>query len=147
MKRELKRVALHVLTLALLSGVLGALLADAPRFLEADQRGELALRTALLMMAQGWRLSLDIAAIAAALALVFLRAVPLPRAAAWLTAGMTLGALTGVGLSWSSEVRAWVVAYTIGGMTCGLVATCVRLWGAERATRGFPVRVGTLLAK
>ena len=143
----LKRIAIHVLALAVLSGVLGVVLVEVPRFFEASERGTVAASSVLLAMAKGWRLGLDIGAIAAVLAAVFLRAVPLPRAAAWITAGMVLGSLTGGALSWSSEIRAWVVAYTIGGMTCGLVATSVRLWGAERASRGLPVRVGTLLAK
>ena len=143
----LKRIAIHVLALAVLSGVLGVVLVEVPRFFEASERGTVTASSVLLAMVKGWRLSLDIGAIAALMAAVFLRAVPLPRAAAWITAGMVLGSLTGAALSWSSEIRAWVVAYTIGGMTCGLVATSVRLWGAERAARGFPVRVGTLLAK
>jgi hypothetical protein len=145
MKSELRRIAIHVLALAVVSGMLGVLLAGAPRCVDAGERGELALWPALRTLAGGWRLGLDFAGIGALLALAFLRAVPLPRAAAWIAAGMTLGALVGAGLAWSSEIRAWVVAYTIGGMTCGLVATCVRLWGAERATRGMPVRFGTLL--
>jgi len=147
MKQELKRVAILVLTLAVLSGVLGVLLVVGPRLVESHGRGELTVSAALRTFAQGWRFSLDIAAIAAALAVVFLRGVPLSRSAVWIAAGMILGALVGAGLAYSSEIRAWVVAYTIGGMTSGLVAACVRLWGAERASRGLPVRIGSLLAR
>ena len=147
MKHELKRVAILVLTLSILSGALGVVTTVGLRLFDAQGRGDLTLLSALVTLGQGWRLFLDIAAISAVLSLVFLRAVPLPRAALWIAAGMIAGSMVGAALSFSSEVRAWIVAYMLGGAVIGLVATSVRLWGAERASRGRPVRVGTLLAK
>jgi len=147
MKHELKRIAIQVLVLAVLSGALGVVVTVGMRLFDAQGRGELTVGAALFTLAQGWRLFLDVAAISAALSVVFLRSVSLPRAAAWIAAGMMLGSAVGAALSFSSEIRAWVVAYMLGGAVIGLVASSVRLWGAERASRGLPVRVGTLLTK
>ena len=147
MKQELKRVAILVLVLSTLSGVLGVLLTVGLRLFDAQGRGDLTISSALVTLAQGWRLFLDIAGISAVLSVVFLRSVPLPRAALCIAGGMITGSMVGAALSFSSEIRAWVVAYMLGGAVIGLVATSVRLWGAERASRGMPVRVGTLLAK
>ena len=105
MKHALKRIAIHVITIAALSGVIGVLLAEGPRLLEAGQRGALSPRTAMLVVSKGWKLSLDIAGIAALLSLVFLRAVPLSRAACGVVGGMIVGGLVGGGLAWPSEAR------------------------------------------
>jgi hypothetical protein len=144
---ELKRVALHTLSIATLSGALGVVIAAAPSLYAADRRGELTGTVAVVLLKHAARLGLDIGVIAALHTVTFLRAVPTRRALAWIAAGMLGGSLIGALLTFSTEVNAWTTAYMIGGMTIGLVATCVRLWGAERASRGHPVRYGTLVAK
>lgn len=144
---EVKRVGIHALVIASVSAALGVGIAVSPHLYVADQRGTLNPAETFGIIRQAARLGLDIAVIAAFLTVTFLRAVSLRRAAAWIAVGMLAGSIIGAVLTFSAEVGAWTTAYMIGGAVVGLVATSVRLWGAERASRGHPVRYGTLLVK
>jgi hypothetical protein len=146
-KADLKRLATYALAIAALGGALGVAIAASPALYVADQRGELTGAVALGIFRQGARLALDIGTIAAFLTVTFLRSVSPFRAAGWIAVGMIAGSIAGAILTFSAEINAWTTAYMIGGAVIGLVAACVRLWGAERASRGHPVRYGTLLVK
>jgi len=146
-KANLRHLAIYSLAIAALSGALGGAIAASPALYIADQEGTLTGAIVLGLFRHGARLSVDIGTIAAFLTVTFLRAVSPPRAAAWITCGMFAGSIAGAILTFSTEISAWTTAYMIGGAVVGLVATCVRLWGVERASRGHPVRYGTLIVK